>query len=219
MKNSMIIVLIVALLTFSLVWAEDAKVGSLLTQIKGDVEAAKPKIKEGATDAEKKTAEERHAKMQKLVIEKLLPLCTNPVFVKEVVAQNNKKVTLDEIKKIDEQWQKAESELPIQKEKLTNTCAKEIIGLVKDLKVVGETFVMDNQGANVGQNALTSDYWQGDEPKWKNSYKDGKGGVDIAEPKFDKSSNTVEQKVSLPVIDEKGNVVGAVSWGINIDKL
>lgn len=157
--------------------------------------------------------------MQKLTVENLLPLCTNPVFVKEVVAQNDKKMTMDEIMKIDAEWQKAETELPIQKEKLTNTCAKEVIRLVKDLKVIGESFVMDNQGGNVGQNALTSDYMQGDEPKWKNSYKEAKGGVDIGEPKFDKSANTVEQKVSLPIIDATGNVIGAVCWGVRVDQL
>lgn len=226
MKKSMSLVLAAAVLTLGLVWAEDAapakldpKVEALVTKLKAEVESAKPKIKEGVTDDEKKTAEERHVKMQKVVTEKLLALCTNPVFVKEVAAQNDKKVSLDDIKKIDDEWQKAESELPIQKEKMTNDCAKEIIKLVKDLKVLGETFVMDNQGANVGQNALTSDYWQGDEPKWQKSYNEAKGGVDIIEPKFDKSANTVEQKVSLPIIDAAGNVIGAVSWGVRVDQL
>jgi len=226
MKKSVILLLVVAFVTLGLVWAEDAaapkvdpKVEALAAKIKADVDAAKAKVKEGATDDEKKTAEERHVKMQKLVVEKLLALCTNPVFVKEVAAQNDKKATLDDIKKTDDEWQKAESELPIQKEKLNNDCAKEIVRLAKELKVIGETFVMDNQGANVGQNALTSDYWQGDEPKWQKAYVEGKGGLDVAEPKFDKSANTVEQKVSLPIIDAAGNVIGAVCWGIRVDQL
>ena len=223
MKKSLLIVLVAAFLTQGLVRAEEAKadpkVEALLAKLKADVEASKPKIKDGATDDEKKTAEERHTKMQKLVVEKLLTLCTNPVFVKETQAQNDKKMTAEEIKKIDDEWQKAEEELPIQKEKMTNTCAKEIIKLVKDLRVIGETFVMDNQGGNVGQNALTSDYMQGDESKWQKSYNEAKGGVDIAEPKFDKSANTVEQKVSLPIIDPVGNVVGAICWGIRVDQL
>jgi hypothetical protein len=226
MKKYVAVLLVAAFVTMGLVWAEDAaapkvdpKVEALTAKLKADVEAAKPKIKEGATADEKKTAEERHVKMQKLVTEKLLALCTNPVFVKGVVAQNGKKMTAEEIKKIDDEWQKAETELPIQKEKLNNDCAKEIIRLAKELKVIGETFVMDNQGGNVGQNALTSDYMQGDEPKWQKSYAEAKGGVDVAESKFDKSANTVEQKVSLPIIDATGNVIGAVCWGIRVDQL
>ena len=35
----------------------------------------------------------------------------------------------------------------------------------------------DNKGLNVGQSDVTSDYWQGDEAKWKKSYKMGAGAV------------------------------------------
>jgi len=149
----------------------------------------------------------------------LVPLCMNQVFAKEVDAQNTKGASLDDIKKIDEQWVNAEDELPIHKEKLSNPCAREIEKIVKVVKIVGETFVMDNKGANVGQNALTSDYWQGDEPKWQNSFKDGKGGVDVSEEKLDKSTNAVDQKVSLPIINKKGVVIGAVCFGVNTVKL
>jgi uncharacterized phage infection (PIP) family protein YhgE len=37
--------------------------------------------------------------------------------------------------------------------------------------------VKDNKGLNVGQSDVTSDYWQGDEAKWKKSYKMGAGAV------------------------------------------
>jgi len=195
------------------------KVTALLEQLKQATAAAAPDLSEVATDEQKKALTESHAKLQIFITEKLLPLCTNPVFVKEVKAQNAKGVSLDEIKKIDEQWQKAEEELPIHTEKLNNDCAKEIKRLAKELEVLGECFVMDNQGANVGQNAITSDYWQGDEPKWIKSFNEGKGGVIIEKPKYDKSTDSVDQKVSLPIIDEEGNVIGAVCCGIQVDKL
>ncbi|MBN1765801.1 MAG: hypothetical protein JW860_11125 [Sedimentisphaerales bacterium] len=150
---------------------------------------------------------------------RLLPLCTNSVFIKETQAQNAKGVSLDEIKKIDEEWKNAEDELPIHSEKMGNACAKEIINCVKANPAIIEAFVMDNQGANVGQNALTSDYWQGDEAKWQNSYKDGQGGADVGEVEFDKSANVQLQQISLPIIDGKGQVIGAVCYGINTDKV
>ncbi|NLS93339.1 MAG: hypothetical protein GXX96_14375 [Planctomycetaceae bacterium] len=78
---------------------------------------------------------------------------------------------------------------------------------------------MDNQGANVGQNQLTSDYWQGDEPKWQNSCKDGKGGIDVGENKLDKSSNRTMQHISLPIIDENGRAIGAVTYGLAVDSI
>ena len=149
----------------------------------------------------------------------LLSLCTNKVFVAEIKAQNAKKISLDDIKKVDQEWKDAEDELPIHVEKMGNACAKEVKKVAGALAGVGEVFVMDNQGANVGQNELTSDYWQGDEAKWKNSFKEGKGGVDIDKSKLDKSTGQVDQKVSLPIIDDDGKVIGAVCFGVIVDKL
>lgn len=151
--------------------------------------------------------------------QKLLPLCTNEVFVKEVKAQNATKAALAEIQALDKQWMDAEDELPIQKEKLNNDCAKEVKKVAGDLGVVTEMFVMDDQGANVGQNTLTSDYWQGDEPKWQKSFNGGAGGIDVSARKFDKSANAEDQKISLPIFDENGAAIGAVCIGLAVDKL
>ncbi len=153
--------------------------------------------------------------VQSFVKAMLLPLSGNPVFVKAVAEQNASGKTLDDIKQTDEQWINAEDELPIHKVLLTNPCSKEIKRIVKNMPVIVEAFVMDNQGANVAQNTLTSDYWQGDEGKWQNSYNGGKGGVEISGVEFDKSANAQLQQVSLPVIDDNGQVIGAVCYGIN----
>ncbi len=157
------------------------------------------------------------APVKALAKEKLLPLCTNAIFVKAVKAQNAKNLTLDQVKKIDSDWTAAEDELPIQKELMNNECAAEIRRLAKEFAQLTETFVMDQLGANVGQNALTSDYWQGDEPKWANSFNAGNGGVDIDKPKLDKSTNREDQKISLPIIDETGKVIGAICCGIALN--
>jgi hypothetical protein len=159
------------------------------------------------------------AQLKTFAKEKLIPLCTNAIFVKEVKAQNAKGTSLDEIKKNDEEWINAEDELPIHVEKLGNACAREITKVAASIPQIGETFVMDNQGANVGQNAMTSDYWQGDEAKFKNSFNGGQGGVDIGESKLDKSTGIVDQKVSLPIIDSDGKIVGAICIGVKTGQL
>ena len=159
------------------------------------------------------------AEVKKYTKEKLMAWCTDPVFVKACNEQNAKKTSLDQIKKIDKEWTDAEDELPIQKELMSNNCAKEILRMCKELGVITECFVMDNQGANVGQNVLTSDYWQGDEPKWQESFNQGKGGVHFDKAKLDKSTNKVDQKIGLPIIDENGNIVGAICIGINVEQV
>ena len=108
----------------------------------------------------------------------------------------------------------AEDELPIHREKTSGACADRIRALTRTRCAVREAFVMDRQGAVVCENVLTGDYWQGDEAKWKKSFNDGRGGVDVGEEKLDRSTDTILQQVSLPILDRDGTVVGAVTWGI-----
>jgi hypothetical protein len=156
--------------------------------------------------------------VQAFVSEKLAPLMTNQVFVSEVAKQNGKNRPLSEIQQMCAEWSAAEEELPIMREMLSNAVANEIRKVCGTMPQVGEVFVMDNQGANAGQNALTSDFWQGDEAKWKKSFNEGKGGVDVGKASLDKSTNEVLQQVSLPLINEQGEVIGAICFGLRINQ-
>jgi hypothetical protein len=64
----------------------------------------------------------------------------------------------------------------------------------------------------------TSDYWQGDEAKFKNSYKGGAGGVHISDVKFDESTQAYLTHVSVPVKDGD-KVIGAITVGIDVEKI
>lgn len=149
----------------------------------------------------------------------LLPQSVNPVFVAAVKKQNAAGLTMAAIQKIDKEWIDAEEPLPIQTEMMSNATAVELKAFINKNGAIREAFVTDNQGANVGQNALTSDYWQGDEAKWKNAFNGGKGGVDVGKEQFDKSINAPIQQISLPIIDENGAVIGTVTWGLNISSM
>lgn len=158
------------------------------------------------------------ATVKKFVAEHLLAYCSDATLAKEVAVHNNKKISLDKIKALDQEWKDAEEELPIMLEVLENTTAKKLREIMKKHPEIVEVFVMDNQGAVVGENDLTSDYWQGDEAKWQNSFAKGQGGVDVGKEELDKSSNQVLQQVSLPIIKD-GQVIGAVTWGLNVSKI
>ena len=158
-------------------------------------------------------------KVKQFAKDVLLKQIDNQVFITAVKAQNAKGVALSKIKQIDNQWKDAEDELPIHGQMLNNPCADEIGKLTKKFSAIGETFVMDNQGANVCQNELTSDYWQGDEAKWKNSFNNRSGGIDVGTEKLDKSTNMVLQQFSLPIVDNSGQVIGAVTFGVKTGNL
>ena len=82
-----------------------------------------------------------------------------------------------------------------------------------------EIFVMDNKGLNVGQSDVTSDYWQGDEGKWQNTYAKGAGAMDISEVEEDESSQTFQSQVSMTVVDGSGAAIGAVTVGVDVGQL
>ena len=85
---------------------------------------------------------------------------------------------------------------------------------------VTEVFVMDNKGLNVGQSEVTSDYWQGDEAKWQETYGNGGGAIHISEVEFEESTGFYQTQASLPIRDPAtGELVGAITFGINVQRL
>lgn len=86
--------------------------------------------------------------------------------------------------------------------------------------LITEVFIMDNKGLNVAQSVETSDYWQGDEAKWKETYGTDGGGLHIAEIEFDDSTGFYQTQASMPIFDPQTNEkIGAVTFGINVQGL
>jgi hypothetical protein len=98
------------------------------------------------------------------------------------------------------------------KQMTTGACADHLRDLAKKAGY-GESFVMDNQGALVCATEKTSDYWQGDEPKWSRAFNGGNGTTFIDRPRFDNSAHTYLAQISVPVIDG-GKTIGVVMAGV-----
>lgn len=155
-------------------------------------------------------------------VNKLIPTLkgwgTNAALVAAVKKQNAEGITLDEIKKRDKVWMDNTGVDGFMESLMNNTGAKELLKLEKSAKYFTEIFLMDNQGANVAMTNKTSDYWQGDEPKFTESYKNGAGTVHLGKVKFDDSAQAYLVQVSVPVMDG-GKAIGALTIGINVDAL
>ena len=79
---------------------------------------------------------------------------------------------------------------------------------------------MDNKGLNVGQSDVTSDYWQGDEAKWKKTFLVGPNAVFIDKVEEDESTQQFQSQVSLSIVDPATNIViGAITIGIDVEVL
>ncbi|MCZ6859791.1 MAG: hypothetical protein O7I42_05875 [Alphaproteobacteria bacterium] len=150
---------------------------------------------------------------------------SNPMVVEAIKAQNIKHASLsqDQIDKLDKQWraETGNSDRPLIEEVLAKALSKflaEAKGGTQGL--VTEVFVMDNKGLNVGQSDVTSDYWQGDEAKWKKTFLAGPDAMFIDEVEQDESTQTFQSQLSMSIVDPAtGNVIGAITVGVNIDAL
>lgn len=138
------------------------------------------------------------------------------VVVQAVRRQNAVPATLDAIQKIDLQWVTGER-AELKKQTTSNACAERLRQLVIE-GVHGEAFVTDRRGAIVCAARTTTDYWQGDEPKFTNAFKDGRGATFIDRPRFDESANVNIAHISVPVMDG-GKAIGVLVVGVKADKI
>jgi hypothetical protein len=163
-------------------------------------------------------AEQAPESVVKLAQTTIAPLGTDPVIVAAVKAENAKNKTLDQIKATDEKWKSTAGIADYMKAMMTSECGKRLIAILESEPFYAEIFVMDNQGANVAMTDKTSDYWQGDEAKFKKSYNNGNGAVFVDEIEFDDSAQVYLCQVSVPVRDGD-RVIGAITVGIDVDKI
>ncbi|MDW3206642.1 MAG: PDC sensor domain-containing protein [Alphaproteobacteria bacterium] len=146
------------------------------------------------------------------------------VVTSAVEAQNEKHAGLSDadIEALDQKW-RAEKDAgsgPMISEVLAN----DLSAWLKQKKdesngLIAEVFVMDNKGLNVGQSDPTSDYWQGDEAKFQQTFGVGPDGQLIDEVEFDDSSESFISQVSRTITDASGAPIGAVTIGINVELL
>ena len=152
------------------------------------------------------------------VLPKIKDWGNDPVLVSAVKAKNAEGETLEAVKKRDAEWRKIDGFDDQMKALMNNGAAKRLLELEKSEKYFFELFLMDNNGAIVAMTNKTSDYWQGDEAKWQESFKGGKGAVHIGEIEFDESAQDYLVQVSVPVMDG-GAAIGAITIGIILDDL
>jgi hypothetical protein len=148
---------------------------------------------------------------------KLVRLGTDPVIVAAVKAENARGKTLDLVKAQDQKWTATAGIADYMKALMETEAAKLLRALQADTGFIAEAFVVDKLGANVAMTDKTSDYWQGDEAKFKNSFAEGAGAVFVDEVKFDDSTQTYVVQASFPVKDG-AVVIGAITVGIDVDR-
>jgi hypothetical protein len=169
-------------------------------------------------------ANEYASQLEDLAKTKLQTIALDSGVIKAVTDQNYNTSGYDQgkIDTLDKKW-RAEVDNS-SKPMIDGILAKSISSYLKKVQeqsegLFTEIFIMDAKGLNVGQSVVTSDYWQGDEGKWKNTYSKGAQSVDISDVEKDDSTQTFQSQVSVPVLDTAGNPIGAITFGVNVEML
>ncbi|GGE87858.1 hypothetical protein GCM10007285_14280 [Stappia taiwanensis] len=159
------------------------------------------------------------------VIEATRAWLTNPIVPLSVNAQNERRgnLTQSEIDALDKQW-RAEREVADKPLISATLSAPLSIYLLRvqagSLGLYTELFVMDANGLNVGQSAITGDYWQGDEAKFQKTFPEGREAVFIDEPEWDAERQIWRAQLNMTLADPKGaGPIGAATIEINLTEL
>jgi hypothetical protein len=171
------------------------------------------------------SANQFEAELSALAKGQIAEIAAAPEVISAVKAQNETTAAYDQAKidELDKTW-RAQADAADQP-MIDAALDSEVSGYLMDVQdgsdgLFTEIFVMDAKGLNVGQSEVTSDYWQGDEDKWQQTYSVGPDAIHISELEEDESTQTVQSQVSVSVVDpDSGAVIGAVTFGVNVDKL
>ncbi len=143
----------------------------------------------------------------------------DPAVTNAINAQNEKHAALSQgdIDDLDAKWRADDATLidPT----LNNALSTYLQGVVEGGEgLYSEIIVMDNKGLNVGQSTKTSDYWQGDEAKFTETFAVGDGAMHVSEVEFDESSQTYQVQLSVTV-SSNGAPIGAVTIGVDAEAI
>ena len=138
--------------------------------------------------------------------------------------QNKRLTKLDQaaIDALDEQWkgEREAADKPLIAATLSNPLSIYLARMQgRSLGLYAEIFVMDQNGLNVGQSSITSDFWQGDEAKFQKTFDVAPDALFIDEAEFDDEMKVWRGQVNFTVTDAAGTSIGAATVELNLTEL
>lgn len=147
----------------------------------------------------------------------------SPVVLMTLEASNARYAGIDQagIDALDKQWlaEREVEDQPLITAVLSSPLSNYLTRIQADSQgLFTAIFVMDGSGLNAGQSAITSDFWQGDEAKFQNTYKVGPDAVFIDEVEMNEDTGAEIRQLNMSIAQD-GKVVGAITVDVNITEL
>ena len=161
--------------------------------------------------------------VETVVLPEIATILSEAIVGYTVSAQNARLGNLAqaEIDDFDAQWraERGQPEQPLISAVLSNPTSTYLTRVqAQSLGLFTEIFIMDDNGLNVGQSNITSDFWQGDEAKFQRTYGVGAGTVFVDEPEFRDDIGVWVVQVNTTV-DGEGAAIGAATFEVNLTEL
>lgn len=163
-------------------------------------------------------------RIQNTVAPLLKKLSTNKSIISAIVKQNqvNSNKPDSELKNLNRQWVEefAKGNIDFSKA-IVNEEASKILKQyqTENAELLSEIIVMDARGYNVAVTDMTSDYWQGDENKFKQTFNKPAQTIFIEKIEYDASSKYFQVNVSSKIINPETNeAIGVITMGVDVDK-
>lgn len=140
------------------------------------------------------------------VIEEMQAFINSEIVQVSVDAQNKRLSNLaqETIDALDKQWraEREAADKPLIAATLSNPLSVYLARIQgKSLGLYAEIFVMDQNGLNVGQSSITSDFWQGDEDKFQKTYDVSDDAMFVDAPEWDDEAKIWRNQVSFTLLD------------------
>lgn len=163
-------------------------------------------------------------RIQYIITPLLKKLSLNKNIISATIKQNqlNSNKSDSELKVINRQWieEFAKGNIAFSKT-IVNQEASKILKQyqTENEELLSEIMVMDNRGYNVAVTDMTSDYWQGDEDKFKKTFNKSPQTIFIEKIEYDASSKHFQVNVSSKIINPETNeAIGVITMGVDVDK-
>lgn len=157
------------------------------------------------------------------LMEDIRGMLSAPVITLSVTAQNERRAGIDQrgIEKLDAEWkaQRDADDQPLIAATLSSPSSAYLTQVQAGSGgLYAALFVMDANGLNVGQSAVTSDYWQGDEDKFTQTFPKGPDAVHLDAPEFNEDLKVWLVQLNL-TLAENGKPIGTATVELNATEL
>lgn len=159
--------------------------------------------------------------------EHVAPWVTSELIVNTLRNQNaqTRRLERDEVRALDDAWRQEVGTDGIERPMVEEVMARPISLFLQERQqeadwMIVEIILMDARGLNAGLSVPSSDYWQGDEAKFMNTFALASHEPTIDVIEFEAETGLLISQVSNTIFDpDTGKAIGAITVAVNMNKL